>query len=306
MTALLAMLGGLLAFPPNGRAAKPRYGFYTASQVRTLGLDAKTGKPLPSELSKVARHNFLYTDSRGQVTEWKARHHSRPTRNVWIYSVDNANQDYRLTAILPKLTSRAYAIHMGHPDFIVSTGSGNDGRTYTYTFRLTRKQADRAAVVFGVPRKDRPNLGKSLKVDFTVVGDKAGAPVTVKATITNIGSRPLVAPTGGAYRGSGRNNRFSFKATLDKQPLEDIGRSMHFGGLGGIPELAPGQSHTVQAVLTKWFKLDRPGSYELTATYDLQAQLPRPRATTRAPWPSYAHQMWQAPRTATLKFQLKP
>ncbi len=115
-----------------------------------------------------------------------------------------------------------------------------------------------------------------------------GGPVVLELTVENVGQVPVHFVEGGKQRGA-RDNQFQFIAFGSSgygKPIPDIGDPTNFGGLGGFRELKPGDVFRKQVDVTKWFKFDKPGSYEITGLYELPLQ--EPGFGARVLWEDFA------------------
>ena len=99
----------------------------------------------------------------------------------------------------------------------------------------------------------------------------AAEPVTVKLRITNVGQVVFAFFAGGRQRGGTRNNQFAFTAQLEGGVmLSDSGDPHHRGGLAISHALKPGESFEETVDLTKWFKFEQAGTYEVRGSYYLR------------------------------------
>lgn len=96
-----------------------------------------------------------------------------------------------------------------------------------------------------------------------------GEPVTLTMTIQNVGKTAIRFDDGGFDRGH-RNNQFSFIAYgPDHRAAPDTGDPTNFGGLIQMVTLVPGKTFTKDVDLSGWFKLTAPGTYRITAIYQM-------------------------------------
>ena len=234
--------------------------------------------------------------------------------DCFVYSIDNDNERYSLTVVGPLSGSE-------DPDAIVVTGAPNDppveihfgGEALTlspwghdsthrsWTAELTPDEATEIADAIGVTRQDRRDLEPGLQMDFTGPEEiTAGSPVPIVFTITNGGSEDLRVATGGAYRGSGRDNRFSFTITRDGELVPDIGSSMNLGGLGSNLDLVPGASVTQEADATAWAAFDEPGTYVIECSFEVELSVPYD-ASVYVEHLAHAHERWVTTATGTVE-----
>ena len=97
-----------------------------------------------------------------------------------------------------------------------------------------------------------------------------GQPLLATFVVTNRSEKPYTFSTGGAYRGSVRDNNFRITATNAKgQPVRDPHSYMNFGGIGGSEELESGDTYTKRLYLGLWCAFDEPGEYAVTCERSL-------------------------------------
>ena len=92
-----------------------------------------------------------------------------------------------------------------------------------------------------------------------------GEPVFITFLVRNLSNKPYVFYTGGASRGSVRDNNFRITAAdAAGKPVKDPHSYEHFGGFGGEVKLTLGQVYTNRLFLGHWCAFDRPGKYKVT------------------------------------------
>ena len=92
--------------------------------------------------------------------------------------------------------------------------------------------------------------------------------------IKNVGSTTVRLIEGGKQRGP-RDNQFGFTAfggSGHGKPIPDTGDPTNFGGKGGFHELKPNDVFRKQVDLSKWFKFEKPDTYQITGMYELELQ----------------------------------
>jgi hypothetical protein len=189
-----------------------------------------------------------------------------PVERMTLASVANGNDAYQLMAITRGSREWKATLCVGGVAYPANSwgSSPNEG---SIGFRLDRAQADRVAVALHIERHDRRPLGQELVWRFVAppqVGEDSHVPVAWE--VENRGAETLFFDTGGAYRGSGRDNRFAFTVTRDGRPVPDAGTSMNFGGLGTRREVKPGARVRVEESLERWAAVT-PGRYEIQARF---------------------------------------
>ncbi len=224
-----------------------------------------------------------------------------------LYSTDNANDRYSLVALMKeKHPSDA------PPNFLlclpgrqIATGSGGyDDSAWTFEFNaLDRATADEVARVLSVPRKDRRRLGQGLSWHYRQVTShvRVGDPLPLALTVENHGPDTVSFTEGGGYRGSNRENRYSFEISQDGLAQPDIGNSNNFGGLSAYVTLAPGASRKLRQVdLKAWAAFATPGVYQVDCHYlfDLSA-------STENRWET-AHEQWELPADEVIRVEIFP
>ena len=130
--------------------------------------------------------------------------------------------------------------------------------------------AQKVAEAMGIEPKLRKHPGHALlvTVEPKQPSYRPGEAVTLVMTIKNVGETTFSFYNGGQQRGA-RNNQFSFTAFTSSRALPDTGDPRHHGGLMGLKRLAPGGVFTKEVLLTNWFEFSEPGSYRITAIYEL-------------------------------------
>ena len=126
-----------------------------------------------------------------------------------------------------------------------------------------------AAVAGEAPPFTRVYEAEGFKIEAGFVPDDTeiilGQPLLATFVVTNRSEKPYTFSTGGASRGSVRDNNFRITATNAKgQPVRDPHSYMNFGGIGGSEELEPGDTYTKRLFLGLWCVFDEPGEYAVT------------------------------------------
>lgn len=99
---------------------------------------------------------------------------------------------------------------------------------------------------------------------------KIGDEVLVEFRMVNGGSSTIAFRVGGQYRGANRNNRYRFSADFLGSEVPDIGTSLHFGGIGVVQTLNPGDAFSDVVNLKDWFALNEAGTYRIHGSYHLE------------------------------------
>jgi hypothetical protein len=193
---------------------------------------------------------------------------------IHVWSIDNANKRYWLRFSLRRAPAKASwpcLVLAGQLSMASSVGSSGK-RSHRTGFNLPRKLADAAAKRYRLTRGDRRDLTPALRFGCAPVKArvKAGQPLMMRFTASSSAKQAVYIGFGGAYRGSGRNNRFSFAVSDAKgRTIKDVGRTMNFGGRGGVAPVARGKPHRVDVDLRKWTGALKPGTYRVRCSYDV-------------------------------------
>jgi len=149
---------------------------------------------------------------------------------------------------------------------------GSQQRTTHLTFPISGAAvAAEVASHWGTQVQARQAPRSPLLVTFSP-GKAAYKPkeeVKVTLRIENGGTEAVTFMKGGRNRGE-RDNQFEFSATLDGEPVEDVGSSMNFGGTGMLQTIAPGGVFTDEVSLSKWFAFAKKGRYVVHGRYVLE------------------------------------
>ena len=190
-----------------------------------------------------------------------------------IISVSNDNSQFQLrlerpTPFLVDHDSVALSV-AGRTMRFNSYGTGGGTFTYSGTFK-----GDDTARIFGAFLKTTPRLrthpGQLFLVRFrpSKPRSSAGEAFVVALELKNVGSRTVSFLVGGRNRGA-RDNQFGFTASDGVHIIPDTGNPTHFGGLGYFQTLKPGEVFTKEVDLAKWFRFERPGTYQVVGSYYL-------------------------------------
>jgi hypothetical protein len=222
-----------------------------------------------------------------------------------LYSTANANDRYSLMALMrekhPSDAPQNFLLCL--PGRQIGSGSGGyDDSAWTFEFNsLDRATADEVARVLSVPRKDRRPMGQGLRWRYRPVTEhvRVGEPLPIALTVENKGPDTVVFTEGGGYRGSNRENRYTFEIFKDGAAQPDIGNPNNFGGLAGYVTLAPGTSRKLRQVdLKAWGAFETPGVYEIHCHYLLDLS---PSTTHRL---ETAHEQWELPADEVIRVEV--
>lgn len=264
----LLSLIGLVVPQASVPPAKTMPTFYRGSHVASVAVDSDW-QPLAAERAKYAnkrRHHMLQGSNKAwNVIRLKGRA-VRP-RSVELYSVTNDNSRYVLTALFGSGSGSGLHLKTAAGRVVPSSGSstGSAKQGTAVDFQLDAATAELLAKTRGLTLHRRPDLGREVSTGFAVSGVAPAMVATV--TVTNNGKTPVGVELGGMYRGSGRDNRFTITAALNGNALKDVGRSMHFGGLGTVAVLEPGAVKRYSVDIAKWVEMKAPGTYRLTVAW---------------------------------------
>ena len=211
-----------------------------------------------------------------------------------VFSIDDANETWSIV-FAGKPVSEAEGGHtialvLGELRLPVQSW-GRSQDVGDFTFRATPTQARTFAEALGVPAHARAPWRGELTGSLEPAGEiAAGAEhLPLRFTLKNTGPVALWFADGGRGRNElGRDNRFTFEIERDGErlatrPLVD------FGGMAVERRLEPGESHALELDLAHWIRLERPGRYEVRASYeaDLMPAEYEPGAASSMGWYSY-------------------
>ncbi len=214
-----------------------------------------------------------------------------PARRPSLFSTSNDNDRFTLWAELPAAPADRWAYVRLPGRWVMASSSGTGPRPgeSVATFELTRAEAVALAKAQGLAVRERVRLGQGLRGTFRMpAGAPVGAPAPVVLRLENAGPTAVRFMNGGRQRGP-RDNRFSFEGWRDGEPLP-VKQAYDFGGLAGLPELAPGAAFEVTAAdLREWLDLSAPGTYRIRCRYEGELF---PPGDAPPSWPDGAHQTW--------------
>jgi hypothetical protein len=182
-----------------------------------------------------------------------------PVKDVEIHGSNNANSMYN-AVVRYSWTSCGGTVLQLDGALIGSNGS-SEGADCTRSFSLTRAQAARAEVFFGVTRRDRHEIGAKLRSKFSV----SPAFELVVRIENPAGEPPVHWVLGGSQRGL-RDNQFSMRITRDGQPLAVID-APSMGGISALDTFKPGETVELRAPISSWGDISRPGRYVVQGTF---------------------------------------
>ena len=220
-----------------------------------------------------------------------------------ICSADNKNSTYILTIIAPpKPEAEGLPVLVINNKAIAADNAVHSRTGYTATYTLDKKTAKKAAKLFKIKLKNRQRLDQGIDhlFNMTTTVFKTGHPIAVEIELFNNSADSLMIDIGGAYQGSGRNNRFSFEVFYEGKKLPDIGTSIHTGGLAARPLLESGDRHISEAELTKWATFDQPGVYTVECTWHTIIRTPDSDSDL-----DYAHEKWDKKFTGTMMITIQ-
>jgi hypothetical protein len=168
-------------------------------------------------------------------------------------------------------------------------GSGSGPDTYSMSFRVpgTENALD-VSRYLKTPIVYRRHPGHELLVSFTPTraSFRKNDRVTVTFRVENVGTNTIRFSKGGRYRGSTRDNQYTFSARLMGRQVQDIGSNIHFGGIAGTPSLEGGEAFEDTIDLGKWFAFEEAGTYEILGSYEMTYYDPSPEMH-RVIWTDY-------------------
>jgi hypothetical protein len=192
-----------------------------------------------------------------------------------VLAIDDANETFQI-ALGGKPVSEpegghTIALVLGELRLPVQSW-GRSGDVGDFEFRATPAQASTFAAALGVPARERAPWRGELTGGLEPAAELvAGAEhLPLRFTLTNSGPVALWFMDGGRGRNElGRDNRFTIVVERDGQQLatRDL---MDFGGMAVERRLEPGASHALELDLAHWIQLERPGRYEVHASYEAE------------------------------------
>ena len=188
-----------------------------------------------------------------------------------VLSVDDANETWRIALGGKPVAEGGHAIALVLGELRLPVQSwGRSGDEGDFYFQANAAEARSFAAALGVPARERNPWPGEVTGKLEAAGElAAGAEhLPLRFTLTNSGPVPLWFHDGGRGRNElGRDNRFSFEIEREGEKLATR-ELMDFGGMGVERRLAPGESRTLELDLAHWIRLERPGRYEVRASYE--------------------------------------
>ncbi len=198
--------------------------------------------------------------------------------DVSLWSLSNQNDRFRvqMEQAGPVDGEGRLAIYVDGVCEVVGSTSGSPGKEKRQLMAVV-EGLENAKKLFSQLRaklKLRKHPGHQLLVSWKPqrASYKVGEPVTLELAIKNVGSTTVRFIEGGQQRGA-RDNQFGFTAFSGSghgKPIPDTGDPRHFGGIGAFREIKPGETFRKQVDVTKWFKFEETGTYEITGIYELE------------------------------------
>jgi len=199
--------------------------------------------------------------------------------DAMISAQDNANTNFYLALDIPYDTTiecAAYVLVVDGTAYLQGGYGSSENISSSINFHVPgQERAEQVAEYFAIPLLLRRHPGHQFLVSF--VPDKesftVGEDVMVTLQITNIGSDTIAFMKGGRNRAA-RDNQYIFSAERNYEQVEDIGSSMHMGGMAFSKKLVPGEMFEDSISLKKWFAFAEPGMYAVHGSYYLAFQDP--------------------------------
>lgn len=197
--------------------------------------------------------------------------------DVTVWSLSNQNDRFRVLMTHPGRFDprKRVAIYVdGVCEFVSSHNPRDSGKTELIADVSGHANAKKLAAALKAKFLERTHPGQRLLVSWSSVQEsyRIGEAVTLELKIENVGSTTVRFIEGGQQRGP-RDNQFGFTAFAQSgygQPLPDTGDPRHHGGMGAHRELKPNDIFRKRVDLSKWFKFEKPGAYEITGLYELE------------------------------------
>lgn len=219
-----------------------------------------------------------------------------------VLSIDDANETWRIALGGKPAPEGGHEIALVLGELRLSAQSwGRSGDEGDFYFQATAGEARTFAAALGVPAREREPWPGELTGRLEAGSEK----LLLRLTLTNSGPVALWFHDGGRGRNElGRDNRFTFVVERDGErlPTREL---MDFGGMGVERRLAPGESHTLELDLAHWIRLERPGRYEVCATYeaDLMPTEYAPGSALPLGWYSHLLRTRNVPARLTLELR---
>ena len=192
-----------------------------------------------------------------------------------LESRSNDNSIYQLTLTRGKPWPHDYGkmeLKLGEEKVRFSSGGHHSPEHHTVGAQVYgEKLANAVTKFFDIKPLVRKHPGYRLITKFESVHEsyKKGDKILARLIIKNVGSDDFVFMQGGRQRGA-RDNQFAFSCQFHPGMLPDIGDPMNFGGIGSFQTIKPGESHSIEVDLSKWFNFEEEGSYYLRGSYYLE------------------------------------
>ncbi|HYF49562.1 MAG TPA: hypothetical protein VEJ63_09160 [Planctomycetota bacterium] len=219
-----------------------------------------------------------------------------------VRAEDNTNETFYVQVELPydeRLTKDKRLSLVVAKRVHAYAGSGHeDEKRCWMEFRVRGKEhADTVAKFFNTQTVVRQHPGHRLKVEFFAEKKSyaAGNDVLAQLRIQNVGDKPVAFKSGGHNRAA-RDTQFRFSAYLDGESVKDIGNNLSLGGLSTVVTLQPGKSFVDSVKLNDWFKLDKPGYYDVLGSYLMEYYDPEK--------PDDFHPVWNDIVSAEFSFEV--
>lgn len=215
-----------------------------------------------------------------------------PVQESQLSSQGNANTNFYLqltTAYIPDLDSSGCILVIDGTAYRQRGSGSSQNKTSSLDFDIQGdEQAKQVAKYFGTKIIYRRHPQHNLRVEFKPSKSEylSGEKVMVTLEISNVGTNTISFQRGGRNRAS-RDNQYMFLAYQGGKQVEDIGQNYHFGGLSTARQLKGGETFTDSIDLNLWFRLEKPGYYQVLGSYYLNFYDPVSR-DFRGIWDDYA------------------
>ena len=213
------------------------------------------------------------TNQAGELLHLGAKH-PLTVLSATIVSLDNTNSQFDLRVRIPGdgTPSPLQVLVVGGIVYDRNGWGSSGGITELMFPTLGADNAKAVAQYFKTPINYRKDPGYKTAVSFATSKPeyKPGEEVVVTVRIQNAGSEAYAFESYAS--GLPRNGQFGFTATLDGQPLPDIGKAESLAPRAvsmwsSSRTCVPGEIFTNTIVLNKWFAFDRPGTYVVRGSY---------------------------------------
>lgn len=208
-----------------------------------------------------------------------------------LISTNNQNTDFNLYLTLPfnkKISDFSHIIIVNNKAFQQTSSGSSAGISSSISFNIVGEiNAKKVAQYFKILVNSRKHPQHNLLISFTPIKKYyfIGDIVFAKLRIVNVGANTISFDKGGRNRAA-RDNQYIFSAQYGGKQVKDIGSNNHFGGLSNRIKLKPKGVFEDKINISKWFKFNKVGAYEIHGSYYLRFNNPNEKFS-RTIWEDY-------------------